>query len=320
MFINPYENFSKINWQKGNFHVHAGTGPGTCGVNPIEDVVIAYKGAGYNVLCISNHDLFTDTAEYAKKHGIILINGFEYSLSSHMLCIGVDSIIKGSHQEIIDQVNDCGGFTVINHPNWKVSNFTADAEKYKFSYSTLMMNQAHVDNIDIPMHWPIDKIKNLKGFAGVEIFNGVITRLMGSCYATDIWDSLLSGNRMVWGFGNDDFHNWTDIAKVSTVVGLNEFSAQDALSALKNGRTYVSTGLKLDTFDFDGKKIVIEASAYNNDRGEMTYRFIGKNGKTLKGDGNTYTLKGDEMYIRVEAINSYGAMLWTQPVYEAAAF
>ena len=316
MYINPYENFNEMNWQKGNFHVHAGTGPNTCGVNPIEDVLKAYKGAGYNVICISNHDIYSDTSELAKQNDMVLINGFEYSQAAHMLCIGVENVIFANHQEAIDKTNAQGGFAVINHPNWKVG----DVEKYNFSYYNQLLNQPYGE-IDIPLHWPLEEIEKLSGYIGVEIFNGVLTRLMGAALAVDVWDSLLSGGKVIWGFGNDDFHQWFDIAKVATVVSLNEYTKEDAIKAIKAGRTYVSIGLKLDKFEFDGKTITVEASTYNGFRGEMYYKFIGKNGTVLKeGYNNTYTLKGEEMYVRVEIVNAYGAKLWTQPIYKATAF
>jgi len=52
----------------------------------------------------------------------------------------------------------------------------------------------------------------LKGYTGIEIFDSVIYRLNGSGLATDAWDFLLSQGKLVWKFGDDDFHRWYDLA------------------------------------------------------------------------------------------------------------
>src|SRR5690554_1037491 len=115
MLVNPYSKSKEQNgrWLRANFHTHAGTGKNTCGAYEIDDVVAAYKDAGYDVLTISNHDLFSDVIEYQEKYNIVLINGFEYSRDPHMLCIGNTSVIKGSHQEAVDECRKQGGFAVL---------------------------------------------------------------------------------------------------------------------------------------------------------------------------------------------------------------
>ena len=85
MLTNPYHNLTGGRWLKSNFHPHAGTGAGTCGAYEMEDVLRLYKEAGYDVVCISNHDLYSDTKALGRILGIQTINGFEYSQDSHML-------------------------------------------------------------------------------------------------------------------------------------------------------------------------------------------------------------------------------------------
>ena len=120
MYVNPYENVKETgSWLRANFHTHAGTGKGTCGAYDIEEVVSLYREAGYNLLTISNHDFYSDVSEYAKQDKIVLINGFEYSPSNHMLCIGVNQLITGEHQKVIDETRKQGGFVILCHPNWQ---------------------------------------------------------------------------------------------------------------------------------------------------------------------------------------------------------
>jgi len=296
MFANPYQN-AVIGVEKGlkaNFHTHAGTGKGTCGHNEIDDVLEAYKDAGYRVLTISNHDLLTDTQEYEKKYDMILLNGYEYSKTPHMLCINCNEVCTGNHQQAIDSCLNEGGFVILCHPNW-----------------------IHKE------YWPWNEIDSIHGFAGIEIYNHLIYRLEGSGLATDTWDYLLSNGKLAWGFGNDDFHRWHDLARVWNVILSTSHSHSDIQSAILSGSFYATTGLWLSEFKFEDDVIQISAQFKNTYIKDYQYRFIGQNGKLLDqqtGERGIYRLEGNEKYVRVEVIAENGARLWTQPVYNRDCF
>jgi len=296
MFVNPYEKVikEKGQWLRSNFHTHTGTGPNTCGANAIDDVIAAYKEANYDVLTISNHDLFSDVQEYQKKHDIVLINGFEFSTHPHMLCIGNTSVIKDcSHQEVIDECRKQGGFVILCHPNWKRKEYL-----------------------------PWNEAEAMTGYTGVEIYNSVIFRLDGSGLATDTWDFLLSRGKLVWGFANDDFHKWHDLAKSWTMI-YAEKNKESVRRSIDSGSTYVSTGLILREFTFENGTIKVLASAKDTYVKDYRYIFIGENGKILKdqtGEYGEYKMEGSELYVRVQVISEHGAMLWTQPIYDSDRF
>jgi len=292
MYINPYEEINDKLWLKANFHVHAGTGPNTCGVNEIDDVLLAYKDkpSGYSVISISNHDLLTDTSSYAKRHAMTLINGYEFTEPGpHMICIGTDKVVLDSHQTAIEDCKAHGGFTVLCHPNWRFKEY-----------------------------WPHNKIDELSGFAGIEIINGIVFRNPGSELATDTWDYILNSGRAVWGFGNDDFHIWRDIARCWNLINC-ENNPEAVINAIKHCRFYVSTGLILGDFSFLNGKLRLSAHGFETYVNENLYTFIGDNGKILAeqyGDHGEYNLVGSESYVRVRVLSDYGSMLWTQPVYD----
>ncbi len=291
MHIDPYSavNSGGGEWLRANFHTHAGTGKGTCGVHEIEDVVAAYKEAKYDVLTISNHDLYSDVRELQAKYEITLLNGFEHSIGPHVLCIGTKDRILGSYQEVIDECSRQGGFTIICHPNWQKKEY-----------------------------WPWEELDALEGHAGIEIYNGVIFRLNGTGLATDAWDHLLSQGRKVWGFGSDDFHRWFDMARAWNVIYSLSKEQEDIKEAIRNGAFYISTGLILNEYECDGKKIRIMARSKDTYVKESIYRFIGKDGRVLSEQNNgrgEYEFTGDESYVRVQVISEHGAMLWTQPVF-----
>lgn len=295
MYINPYEKCKEGGqWLKANFHTHAGTGEGTCGAYAAEDVVALYKQAGYGVLCLSNHDYYLDTAELATRHDMTLFNGFEYSPDRHMLCIDVANAFNGTHQEVIDETTRQGGFVILCHPNWITKEY-----------------------------WPWKAIDALSGYAGIEIYNGVIFRLSGSGLATDTWDYLLSQGKLVWGFANDDFHRWFDLARTWNMIYSPSGSPEDIKDSILSGCFYTSTGLILNGITVSDKSFRISAEAKDSYIKACEYVFWGKDGKVLArqtGEYGQYEFTGEELYVRAQVISEHGAMLWTQPVYKKGFF
>ena len=296
MYINPYckVNDKKGQWLKGNFHTHAGTGPDTCGAYEIDEVISLYKEAGYGVLSISNHDLLTDVGEYQQRYGMILLNAFEYSTDPHMLCIHVNHMKKEAHQEAILNCKQQGGFAVLCHPNWQRKEY-----------------------------WPWKDIDMLFGYCGIEIYNGLISRLSGSGLATDTWDYLLSQGKLVWGFGNDDFHRWYDLANAWTTLYCEGDAHEDVIQSINEGSFYASSGLILREFCFEDNTISISAAAKDAYVKDYCYIFIRKDGEVLsrqQGESGQYHLKGHELYVRMQVISEHGAMLWTQPIYREELF
>lgn len=294
MYKNPYQNLKEGKWFKTNFHTHAGTGPNTCGSNSIDIVVPIYGMNRFDMLCISNHDIFTDTTAFTSEH-IMMIPGVEYSQNEHMLTIGVDkSLHEFDHQTAIDMTNEMGGFTILCHPNWTKKEY-----------------------------WSHEKLFSLKGFAGIEIINMLIYRLSGSGLATDTWDYALSKGKMIYGFGNDDFHSFTDAGRSFNLIYCEERSFCAMKNAVDSGAFCASTGLVPDYLLLDGNTIKVKAKfPTENYVDTFTYRFITENGKVLSVQNESYaqyTLSG-EKYVRVEVIAENGAMLFFQPIYLTEAF
>jgi len=287
MYKNPYDDLTNGRWIKVNFHTHAGTGEGTCGSNPVDAVVRLYRDLNYGALCISNHDLYTDTTAFddGKLH---LIQGVEYSPYPHMLTIGVDrSLHELPHQAAIDATAEAGGFTILCHPNW--------------------IHKAY---------WSPEQINALTGFVGLEVMNTLIYRLSGSGRATDVWDAVLKQGRLIWGFGSDDFHIPSDAGRCWTDVYVKAEGFEGIKQAVTAGRLTASTGLALDYLRLDGKTITVKAKFPTETYVDtFDYRFATENGAVAQSQGPSaeYTI-GDENYVRVEVIAENGAMLFTQPV------
>ena len=292
-YCNPYDSLKDGQWLKTNFHTHAGTGEG-CGKHPLDMVLGLYRELKYGALCISNHDFCTDVSSLSDEQ-LYVMPGVEYSRDRHMLTVGVNkSFHELSHQDAIDATIKQGGFTIICHPNWIVKEY-----------------------------WPHKNLEELQGFAGIEVMNTLIYRLYGSGRATDTWDYLLSHGKLIFGFGDDDFHapfdagrSYTDIyAKTKDFAGIKD--------AVDNGRFTASTGLSLEYLDVTADNTIIVKAKFPTHTyiNTFSYKFITENGEAAESYGETGVYKANgENYIRVEAIAENGAMLFTQPVYKKGAF
>ncbi|WP_297343238.1 hypothetical protein [Amnibacterium sp.] len=257
-----------------------------------------YKEAGYDVVAVLTQGEFIHTEKIAAASGICTIDGMEYIEEDGILCVGVDSVLQGSPQEIIDQVARQGGFSVVAHPHWE-------------------------SEPGLPMAMPRSHLDSLSGYVGIEIMNPAIFRgFAGSGLATDVWDEFLSQGKLVWGFGNDDFHVWPNLDRAWNMVHC-EPTFTGVKAAVTEGRFYASTGLRLEGFELDGLELNLAVNGGKSTLGPVRFRFVGENGAVLQessGDSAGYTLDGSELYVRVEAQAEHGAMLWTQPVYDEERF
>ena len=298
MFVNPYESV-KGRPQRSSFHTHAGTGANTCGAYEIDEVLSVYKELDYGAICISNHNLYTDPEPF-KHYGICLLKGYEYTENIHMVCVNTDKVHMESRQGAIDSCINDGGFVILCHPNWT-------------------------------KEWSLSKkvVDELKGFAGIEIYNGSIDcgkvryeDSNGRCNASNMFDYLLSQGRLIWCFGNDDFHRWWMMAITWNMIYADK-SEESIVDAVNNGKFYVSTGLLLEEFTLNGDRINISVRNNEGFKDIYRYKFIGKNGAVLSevvSESASYDIRGDEMYVRVEVTSSSGKMLYTQPIYDERKF
>ncbi|HBM81671.1 MAG TPA: hypothetical protein DD426_12705, partial [Clostridiaceae bacterium] len=138
----------------------------------------------------------TEIGKTAGDGKLILFQGVEYKRAKfQMLGINInkyddDKDNSNNHQDIIDEVKRQGGFTIICHPHLNAGDY-----------------------------WPIEKLKGLNGYLGIEIYNNnVRLNNSGRAVATDVWDELLSSGKRVFGFANDDMHIFSRVGGAYNMV------------------------------------------------------------------------------------------------------
>lgn len=280
-----YVNLTGGAWLRGNLHAHSTRSDGS---NAPQKVLDIYAGLGYDFLAMSDHDTYAGAAEYAEldAKGLILIPGNEVTAGGpHMLHIGGAGFVPpGERQTVLDVIAATSGFAVVNHPSW----------------------QEHFN------HCPIEMLREWRGYAGMEIFNGVIGRLEGSAYALDKWDMLLSDGRHVLGFANDDSHADGDYGNGWIMAYARERSAAAVVEAIKSGRFYASTGVVIEEIGVDGDRIRVAAA---NAQRVVAVADNGRRVAVADGPSIEITAPAGCRYVRFECWGVGEAFAWTQPFY-----
>lgn len=278
--ISPYL-ASGYEWLRGNLHTHTTNSDGS---KSPDETVQAYVAAGYDFLCISDHD--TLTWPVSAPQPFVLLPGVEVGYGPHLLAVNVERLPEPAddRQAAIDSIVGLGGMAVLNHPNWG------------FDFN----------------HFPQEVMERLTGYAGIEIYNGVVDVLEGSALATDRWDRLLSGGRTVWGFAHDDLHHERLLGRGWIVAQVTERSREGVMDALINGRFYASTGVDIRRIVIGPDSISVQAPK------AQRIRFIGVHGRLLHEADDCeagYRVGGREgSYVRVECLGRGGRCAWSQPI------
>jgi hypothetical protein len=285
--LNPYAGTENLPWLRGNLHAHTTVSDGQ---RSPQAVVNDYARRGYDFLMISDHDVLTDAAAYAKlrSRGLVLIPGNEISARGpHLLHVDADGFVPplADRQKVIKAINRGRGLAVINHPNW-LQNFN---------------------------HCPFEKLAAWQGYAGIEIYNGTIGRLHGSPYATDKWDRLLAAGRRVWGFAHDDSHlAKEDVGLGWLMVAARERTVAEIMAALRQGAFYASTGVTIRSIRVQGRRVTVHAP----DAGRIVaLREVGRRIAQVDGTKLTVTMPADATYLRFECYGRGEARAWTQPIF-----
>jgi predicted metal-dependent phosphoesterase TrpH len=305
---------SQVRWYKGNTHTHTLNSDGD---STPDEVVRWYREHGYNFLVLTDHDFLTNidglNALYGADNRFIVIKGEEVTgkfggKPIHVNGLNIAHVTKPQEgnsivetiQRNVDAVRDASGVPNINHPNYR---WAITAEDLK-------------------------QVSNYKLF---EIFNGhpYVNNLGGGGAPSleEIWDTILSSGKLVYGIAVDDAHHfkrpWDKTAALPgrgwVVVRAEQLSATSILQSMEQGDFYASTGVELEDYSVDEKSITIKIKDIKPL--QLTrYRvlFIGKGGTILKeADTNpaTYQFTDDEIYVRAKIIDSNGKVAWTQPVW-----
>lgn len=277
----PYTNLTGGHWLRGNLHAHTNLSDGA---RPPQDVIDDYARRGYDFLMLSDHDRLSDYAGLNPRQ-LVLIPGNEVSARGpHMLHVNADRLLEpdADRQAVIHAATR--GFIVVNHPNWQKQ-----------------FDHCSYANLEI---W--------QGYAGIEIYNGVISLLDGSPYATNKWDRILATGRRVWGFANDDSHAASHVELGWNIVYTRQRTVAGIVNALQRGRFYASTGVIITQIKVTGRRIRIVTK---NAERIVALQQVGKRFAQADARALEVEVPDGATYVRFECWGRGESFAWTQPFF-----
>ena len=294
-------------WYKGNLHTHTTESDGDA--DP-EFVVNWFMEHDYDFLVLSDHNHRT-ILEHEVEGGPLMVPGEEVSASIeigtipiHINGIGISRVVEPTHgddivrtiQANVNAIHDAGGIAQLNHPNFR---------------------------------WAFDHthIQQVRGADLLEVYNGHpqvnLYGAEGKFSNEEIWDAVLSAGTVIFGTATDDSHRYYDHhpgmsnpGRGWVVVRASELTVDAIVDGLATGEFYSSTGIVLSELEQSMDSISLEIEQEN----DLIYTtmFSGKNGRMLAekvGLTASYSINGDEGYVRATVRSSSGGKAWTQPVF-----
>ena len=282
-------------WYRGCTHTHTTNSDGE--LTP-QEVVTAYKAAGFDFLFITDHDRITDPAPL-QGQGILLIPGAEYwwpfpdeKVDYHLVALGPqrDPAIlpnkAASIQEAIDVIRATGAMVVLAHPYW--------------------CGLVHHQMIGI------------ERIIGLEVYNHVCEVEVMRGYSRPHWDELLAAGKQLYGLAADDAHWRGDRDSVGSwiTVRADDLTPAAILDAIGRGLFYASSGPVIHDLRMEDHHLIVNCSP------ARAVNFMGRHssGCTYHNDNGPITeirhpMRGNERYLRVEVVGEDGTIAWSNPVY-----
>lgn len=224
------------------------------------------------------------------EHYIIGSPGHFSSLGSHF---ATGHGFQGTWSEMFDEVFDSlafdsGGGVVINHPR-----------RTKLSDDVL-----------------IEMLNYDERVLGIEVYNDrseMSPKYNQTGDALALWDRLLSTGRMIYGFFNPDYHSpWKDDTRGRNILLVDEVSERAALEAYRQGQFYGAFNggrLKFTRISDHDHYIDVETTCATR----IDFISEGEIVATTFGPTGSYSPRGDEIYVRIEATSVDGDKIFSQP-------
>lgn len=310
---------------KGNLHCHTTNSDGHW--TP-QEAAERFREQGYDFLCLSDHDLYTDYSPQLDRSDFIILPGLEASavlldegasgarLATHHMhgILGTDEMVEAaperfSHmqelppiecrgswdglavaQELADTLSRHGCIVTYNHPIW-----------------------SRVEPADVV---------GLTGAFGIEVFNYDTHNESGTGYDTVYWDLMLRRGQRISGIAADDNHNhglFDDAFGGWIVVCAPKLTRNDIVRALLSGAYYSTSGPALDNWGVTDGTVWVECSPC--ERVNLVAGGCINAGATVIDEGGRglthaeFKLRGDETYLRVECVDAQGRTAWSNPLY-----
>jgi hypothetical protein len=290
-WANPFEMPGR--WLKGNLHTHTTRSDGAVGV---DERIAAYRSAGYDFIALTDHYVVSNDAARSTRDFLVIdgvechARGPEEAEVYHVLGLDTPPGLQVAEPMTIDEIKealaDAGALMVLAHPYWSGNT--------------------------VQRMLPV-----LGGMLALEVFN-TTTLGIGKGTARVQWDDALDWGARVHAIAVDDCHGAEhDAFQGWVMVRAASLERQAVVDALRQGAFYSTTGPRIEEVTVTDGRIRVRCSPATS----ITFiaqryhggRIVADRGKRLHEA--SYTLTGDERYLRIEVWDVAGGTAWTNPMY-----
>lgn len=274
---------------KVGLHIHTSVSDGR--VSP-EEAAKIYKAAEFDAVALTDHWIYNPEGEIS---GLKILSGAEYNIGGgdsiggviHIVGVGMETEPQlnretATAQEIIDEINACGGLAILAHPAWSLNS--------------------------------PEMIRPLKGINGVEVYNSVSNAGESNRPYSGYFIDIMANMGTIYPIlATDDTHYYEgeDETKSYIMVKAQDNTAQAISNAIKSGDFYATQGPELHIKRV-GDKIIADCSECSSIC-FMSNTAWAPN-RVYRGENLThaeYTLCDSDKWVRVEVTDRSGNSAWT---------
>ncbi len=310
---------------KGNLHSHTTNSDGH--LTPKEAVKL-FKLHGYNFLCFSEHDRYTDMREQFDTEDFIILPGLE--ASAVLLNNKEDGCpVKVHHMNGILGTK-CMQDRAVQH--FQDGEYLTPQVAFE-SWDGVAIGQKVSDVLGghgclVTYNHPVwsrvtsREFFDIDGIFALEIYNYNTVNESNTGADTTYWDLLLRSGRQIYAFASDDNHNagiFDDACGGWIVVNADELTHELIIQSLLQGDYYSSSGPEIYAWGVKDDTVWVECSSCERVN-FIAGGFINAGATVIAAtrDGlkkAEYYLRGDESYVRVECIDYAGKTAWTNAIF-----
>lgn len=310
---------------KVNLHSHTMNSDGHW--TPAQSVA-AHRAHGYQALCLSEHDLFTDYSDTFDTEDFIILPGLEASAvlwedesrtqvrATHHIhgILGTDEMVAAAphrfahmeHRAITEHVGSWDGRAVAQQ---LIDELAAHG-------CAVMYNHPIWSRVD-----PADVV-GLTGAFAIEVYNFGTVDECALGHDTVFWDLMLRSGQRLGAAATDDNHNspaLDDSFGGWVVVAAPELTRSAVVQALLHGHYYSSAGPRILNWGVCDGHAWVECSPCERVN-LIAGGSVGVGETRLTAPGEllehaTFALRGSETYLRFECVDAQGKVAWSNPLY-----
>ena len=317
---------------KTNLHAHSTI---TDGKFSPEELRALYKERGYQILCISDHNVVVDHSAL-NEADFLMLTGAEFGISQP----GQDALYKKSyHLNCISRRPDNNWQPIMpRKPRESALPYLEKVESPDIPRSHCperineIISACNDHDYLVIYNHPVWSLHNyndyapLEGLWGMEICNYNCLYSGRDTYSTIPYRDFLNENKRIFPVGCDDMHTIKSFAGAWIMVGAEKLSYDRVITALEKGDFYATTGPEIHSLTLEGSTLQITCSDATSITLESDCRFARRAlpvhndclmrqatfdlSKWLEGTQSHDT--ADRAYIRLTVNGPYGHRAFTR--------